>query len=52
MKCEDCEHYSRGHLWNRCEIMEAECFMPQTDCSLVNDDGSTNMENPYFKEEE
>lgn len=51
MRCYDCEHYQTKYMWNGCDIIGGECFMPMDDCGLVNDDGSINYDDKYFKEE-
>ena len=26
MFCKDCEFHQSGYMWNRCTLMEAECY--------------------------
>jgi len=49
MKCYGCEFYRSGYQYNSCSLTESECFPPQEKCDLVNDDGSINYQNEYFK---
>ena len=49
MKCCRCDYYKTGYLYNACALTESECFMPQDNCTLVNDDNSINFEDEYFK---
>lgn len=44
MKCCDCRFYEQGQDWNRCKIIEAECFRMQNDCTFVLDNGEINKE--------
>jgi len=37
-------------MWNGCKLTESECFYEQSNCTLVNDDGSVNYDDPYFAE--
>jgi len=49
VKCNGCEFYGSGYMWNGCSLTESECFMPQDNCDLVNDDGTINYQADYFK---
>lgn len=42
MKCSNCDFYCSGYLSNKCMITGDEYFMPTENCTLVNDDGTTN----------
>lgn len=50
MKCSQCDYYSSGYMWNGCSLTESECFRTRDDCTLVNDDGTVNFNDPYFKD--
>lgn len=51
MKCYKCPHYESGELYNCCYLTDSWCFIEPYDCDLVNDDGSINYNNEYFKRE-
>lgn len=39
MKCSKCSFYHSSACWNRCDLIESECFRPciEKDCSLIDD---------------
>lgn len=41
MKCESCKYYHTSYLFNRCDLTGDECFMPQVDCTLVDEQVGT-----------
>ncbi|MCF2651832.1 hypothetical protein [Anaeromassilibacillus senegalensis] len=43
MKCENCKYYHTSYLFNRCGLTGDECFMPQVDCTLVDEDGGAHI---------
>lgn len=49
MECNGCPYYKSGFQYNACGITESENFHQQENCTLVNDDGSVNFEDDYFK---
>jgi len=49
MKCLGCEYYQRGYMYNACALTESEYFHEPENCTLVNDDGTVNFKDPYFK---
>ena len=51
MKCRDCDFYKTGYLWNGCGLTGDECFRQDENCTLVNEDGSINYNDAYFKDE-
>ena len=40
MKCYECDFYKSTYAWNRCELLEAECFNTYNDipCTVIDDD--------------
>lgn len=50
MKCSYCGHYKTGINYNACDIAEMECFHTLENCTLVNDDGTINYNDEYFKD--
>ena len=51
MKCYNCPFYEGGQTWNSCGVIGAEYFSTLDNCTLVNDDGTINMDDEYFKQE-
>ena len=49
MTCKDCQYYQSGYMWNYCAITGDEYFRTPIKCTLLNEDGSINKEDPYFK---
>lgn len=48
MTCYKCDFYKSGYMYNACALTEFEYFRPLDDCTLVNDDGTINYNDPYF----
>jgi hypothetical protein len=38
-------------MYNACTLTQSECFKPQENCTLVNDDGTINKSDPYFADD-
>jgi hypothetical protein len=51
MKCYNCDYYKSGYMYNACALTESEYFREPDNCTLVNDDGSINRNDPYFAQE-
>jgi len=51
MKCSKCKFYKSNFYveepWNACSLLSIENFKEQTDCGLINEDGSINQEEIY-----
>ena len=40
MRCCDCKFHQGRHLWNRCDLTEAECYYEffSAPCDIIDDD--------------
>ena len=48
MNCKSCPYYTSGIEFNACTLTMSEYFSTQTNCTLVNDDGTINYQDEYF----
>ena len=49
MNCFECEQYTGGIDWNSCGVTGAENFQTIKDCNFVNDDGTINYNDDFFR---
>lgn len=40
MFCKNCKFHHGGYMWNRCDLMDAECYREYNEkpCPIINDD--------------